>query len=267
MAITGSDLSSSLSTPNELTGIFRARVENNVDPLHIGRVQVRIPMLHRLQDVGTKVENLPWATMCSNNGAGFNYGSFIVPEVGEYVFVMFEDGDSSKPVVLGSIFGTNSTTLKKYGTDKTTGVWTGVKGANEVPLESQREYPSHKMLYKSRLGSMVYVDTDEKTNAISMEDAYNQKVTISSNEDKQYVLIQGANNEVLKIHDGKIDIGYEGGQGIQVIPGSGQITLKASGATITISDNITMTASKVSINAPATINGNVRINGNCHVVD
>lgn len=147
MAINSNDFYGSLQAPTELGGIFRARVENNVDPLGIGRVQVRVPMIHRtVASGGTSTESLPWASYCSSIGGGYNYGSFIVPEIGEYVWVMFEDMDSNKPVYLGSVFGTDSTLEKRYGSDKTTGVWSGVVGANEVPLESQRESPTHKMI-------------------------------------------------------------------------------------------------------------------------
>ncbi len=45
MAINSNDFYGSLQAPTELGGIFRARVENNVDPLGIGRVQVRVPMI------------------------------------------------------------------------------------------------------------------------------------------------------------------------------------------------------------------------------
>lgn len=160
---------------------------------------------------------------------------------------MFEDMDSNKPVYLGSVFGTDSTLEKRYGSDKTTGVWSGVVGANEVPLESQRESPTHKMIYKSRHGSMLYFDTDEKTNSVGIEDANDQKFKISSAEGKEFILMEGENSVLVKIHDGKIDIGYEGGRGIQVIPDSGDIVLKASGATITLSDSITMKADSVNV--------------------
>lgn len=248
MSVNSNDFYGSLQAPTELGGIFRARVENNVDPLGIGRVQIRVPMIHRtISSGGTSTESLPWASYCSSIGGGYNYGSFIVPEIGEYVWVMFEDMDSNKPVYLGSVFGTDSTLEKRYGSEETTGVWSGVVGANEVPIESQRESPTHKMIYKSRHGSMMYFDTDDETNSIGIEDANGQKFKISSAEGKEFILMEGENNVLVKIHDGKIDIGYEGGRGVEVIPNSGNITLKASGATITISDSITMSADSVSV--------------------
>ena len=94
---------------------------------------------------------------------------------------------------------------------------------------------------------MLYFDTDDATNSVGIEDANSQKFKISSSEGKEFILMEGENNVLVKIHDGKIDIGYEGGRGIEVIPSSGNITLKASGATITISDSITMSADSVSV--------------------
>ena len=94
---------------------------------------------------------------------------------------------------------------------------------------------------------MLYFDTDEKTNSVGIEDANDQKFKISSAEGKVFTLMEGENSVLVKIHDGKIDIGYEGGRGIQVIPDSGDIVLKASGATITLSDSITMKADSVNV--------------------
>lgn len=74
-------------------GKFRGKVVANVDPRHIGRVQVTVPAV--LGD-GT----LSWALPCSPY-AGDQVGFFAVPPVGANVWVEFEGGDPDHPIVGG----------------------------------------------------------------------------------------------------------------------------------------------------------------------
>jgi hypothetical protein len=45
-------------------GNYRAIVEDNEDPLDIGRVRVRILGMHSLDPKETPVDHLPWAEPC-----------------------------------------------------------------------------------------------------------------------------------------------------------------------------------------------------------
>lgn len=201
----------SLKDPKELKGVYRALVVNNVDPMGIGRVQVRIPLLHGADaSGGISDASLPWASMCSTS-AGYNFGSFMVPEIGEYAFVTFEDSDPEKPVYLGSTFGTGSRTYKKYGSKDTVGMWVGKKGGNEVPAEAQTSVPTVRMLYKTRLGSKIYLDTANDTEKIVIEDELGQKFFIDTK--NKEVLVQGIGNSV-QLKDKKLYL--NGSDGVEV---------------------------------------------------
>ncbi len=69
------------------TGLYRALVLNNLDPLSRHRIQVKIPML--TGDAGV------WAEACVPPG------TWITPLVGTGVWVTFEAGDLHKPVWVG----------------------------------------------------------------------------------------------------------------------------------------------------------------------
>jgi hypothetical protein len=74
-------------------------VENNVDPLNLGRCKVRIFGSHtdNLQEIPTS--ELPWATPLNSVN---NSRSFSTPMEGDYVFGFFMDGLSSQaPAMLG----------------------------------------------------------------------------------------------------------------------------------------------------------------------
>ena len=188
MPINLQEYEGSLSSSKELSGIYRARVENNQDPLNIGRVQIRVPMIHGFPNSGISNKSLPWASK-SSMSAGYGFGSFIVPEVGEYVFVMFEDGDSSKPVYIGSCFGSGSTNPKTYGLEEGQGTWQSIPGKNEVPIEAQRLDPTRKIVYKSPKGASIEVDEENGSEAVYITDALGQVLKFESN------LIDGASHK------------------------------------------------------------------------
>lgn len=81
----------------ELWGKYRATVVNNVDPLNVGRIQVMIP------DVSNYIPS-SWAMPCvpyASKQAGF----FAIPQVGDGVWIEFEQGDPDYPIWVGGFWG------------------------------------------------------------------------------------------------------------------------------------------------------------------
>jgi len=83
---------------NQYFGKYRGKVENNIDPLQQGRVQVSCPAV--LGD-----GRFSWAMPCSPY-AGDKVGLFTVPPVGANVWVEFEGGDPDYPIAAGYFWGT-----------------------------------------------------------------------------------------------------------------------------------------------------------------
>ena len=77
-------------------GIYPGKVELNVDPLNMGRIQVSV------SDVGGS-SLLSWAMPCLPV-TGRNTGMFTVPPVGGGVWVAFVRGDTDYPVWMGGYF-------------------------------------------------------------------------------------------------------------------------------------------------------------------
>jgi hypothetical protein len=77
-------------------GIYPARVENNVDPKNMARIQVSIA------DVGGQAIS-SWARPCLPV-TGMNAGMYTVPPKGAGVWVIFVRGDANEPVWLGGFF-------------------------------------------------------------------------------------------------------------------------------------------------------------------
>jgi hypothetical protein len=83
---------------NQRFGKYRGKVENNVDPLQQGRLQVSV--LDVLGD-----GRLSWAMPCTPF-AGPQVGFFAVPPVGANLWVEFEGGDIDYPIWTGCFWGT-----------------------------------------------------------------------------------------------------------------------------------------------------------------
>lgn len=84
---------------SEFYGKYRGKVENNVDPLQQGRVQVSVPAV--LGD-----GRLSWALPCVPY-AGSQVGFFAVPPVGANLWVEFEAGDPDHPIWSGCFWGSD----------------------------------------------------------------------------------------------------------------------------------------------------------------
>jgi uncharacterized protein involved in type VI secretion and phage assembly len=77
-------------------GIYPARVENNIDPLNMARIQVSVA------DVGGNLIS-SWALPCLPV-TGNNMGMFTVPPIGSGVWVQFARGDIDYPIWLGGYY-------------------------------------------------------------------------------------------------------------------------------------------------------------------
>jgi uncharacterized protein involved in type VI secretion and phage assembly len=78
-------------------GKYRGKVENNLDPLQRGRLQVSVPAV---LGGGT----LSWAMPCAPF-AGNKVGFFALPPRGANVWVEFEGGDPNYPIWCGCFWG------------------------------------------------------------------------------------------------------------------------------------------------------------------
>jgi hypothetical protein len=78
-------------------GKYRGKVENNIDPMQLGRVQVSVPAV-----LGEG--SLSWAMPCVPF-AGSGVGFFAIPPNHANVWVEFEGGDPDYPIWSGCFWG------------------------------------------------------------------------------------------------------------------------------------------------------------------
>jgi hypothetical protein len=115
-------------------GKYRGKVENNLDPLQLGRVQVSVPAI---LGEGT----LSWAMPCAPY-AGPGVGFFAVPPRGANIWVEFEGGDPDYPIYSGCFWGVGEAPalpalaeMKVLKTDGVTLTLSDLPGAGGFTLE------------------------------------------------------------------------------------------------------------------------------------
>lgn len=114
-------------------GKYRGQVVNNIDPMMQGRVQVMVPAV-----LGEG--RLSWAMPCVPY-AGDQVGLFAVPPVGANVWVEFEGGDPSSPILAGCFWGpgqapgTGLPTTKVLKTDGVTITLEDLPGAGGLTID------------------------------------------------------------------------------------------------------------------------------------
>jgi len=79
-------------------GKYRGKVQNNKDPLKLGRLQVQVPSVLGEDHDSWAMPSVPYA----GKGVGF----FVLPPVGANIWVEFEAGNPDHPIWSGCFWGT-----------------------------------------------------------------------------------------------------------------------------------------------------------------
>lgn len=128
-------------------------VTDNKDPLKLGRVRVKIPIL-------SEQDATQWAPIVMP-GAGKNRGWFFIPELEDEVLVIFEHGDLNRPLVIGAL-------------------WNGIDGA---PSDNKNGKNDCRLI-KSRAGSKVSFDDGPNPNIVLEDGSGKGRITLDTKNNK-----------------------------------------------------------------------------------
>ena len=81
-----------------INGVVIGQVTNNVDPLQLGRVKVKLPFL------GLPPVDSNWCRIASPWAGGKISGFLAIPEINDEVLVAFEHGDPNFPYIIGQLW-------------------------------------------------------------------------------------------------------------------------------------------------------------------
>lgn len=145
-------------------------VENRLDPLKLGRCQVRVVGVHTHNKSELSTEDLPWAypiqtiNSAAMNGIGNSPVGFVE---GTWVIVIFRDEEMQQPMILGSIGGIPQKEETKIDDDGDDSISIdSLKGQSDID-ENKKVYPSNVL--RSGSGSIV---TDGSGNPILVGEPY-----------------------------------------------------------------------------------------------
>jgi hypothetical protein len=168
-------------------GFYRAKVIDNKDPKYQGRVKVWVPDIMPEVDDNRGI----WARSANNSIGGRNteestdtqyyQGSCLIPTVGSWLFIFFENGNPSQPYYFSS----------------------GEFGQSKVPVECQvgSQYWNKWIIFKSRKGHTIIVsdDPDDERTEITGKKRKLKSSDASGNVDSVFTIQQ--NQSVILIDD------------------------------------------------------------------
>ena len=185
-------------------GVVVAQVSDVLDPEHAGRVRLTFPWLS--DDYVSD-----WARTVQL-GAGKDRGWTVLPEVGDEVLVAFEQGDFSRPTVLGGLFN---------------GVDTMATGQGDLVDGGTGAVRRRSMV--SRRGHRIdLLDADGQT----------EGVRLATKDDKLLINLDHVGTTITVHADGKVLV--EGSQGITIDASSAAMELKGGSIALKATNGVTV---------------------------
>ena len=158
------------------SNFYRAIVVSNDDPMHIGRVKIRIPSLHGSDPSQTHYvadSSLPYAFPGVMQGAGYHEGQYLLPSKGHVVWVSFEYGTDNF-IYFGGLY--SKAPMKTKYIQKGRNVNSGnpiLVAGDDVP---DNYHPDRHIIYRGWAGDTIYIDDTRSSEAIVLENRYGNKI-------------------------------------------------------------------------------------------
>jgi uncharacterized protein involved in type VI secretion and phage assembly len=165
------------ATQDRWYGAYPALVQDIVDPNGQGRVKVSLPW----SPDGNGSSYEAWARLATLMG-GSNRGTWVIPDKGDEVLVVFEGGDPRRPYVVG-------------------GLW---NGSDQPPESMDGSGRNAKKVIRSRNGVKVTLDDTDGTEQLILETPAGQKVTLKDGPGS--VTIQDSNGNSVKLESSGVTV-------------------------------------------------------------
>ncbi len=200
---------------NRIFGVVIGEVVNNYDDKFPGRVCVNLHTRDK------DANEMKWARMAMPS-AGAEWGHYFLPEIGDQVLVVFEEGIIDRPYVIGCIN----------------------KSSDKFLSKSKHKDNQHKRIVTRHGSAIVFEDVGDETDREG--DGTKDKIRVYTADEAHSILLDN-DKKVIEIKDKD-----ENAQ-IRMKTENGDITIKAAKKlTMKVGDNITVTlngeSGKITVN-------------------
>lgn len=141
---------------------------------------------------------------------GKDYGTYVVPEIGEIVLIGFIGGSLKRPFLLGSLYPSGADIINNNFNDKNFMKRITTKGGTDVLVND--EDGKQKLTVTTKKGSVIEIDDENEACKISDKD--------------------GKNSLVLNYKDGEVTVTAD--KKISLKAGKAEITMDGSGGSIDV---------------------------------
>lgn len=188
-------------------GFYRGFVVSTDDPMHLGRVKVRVPAIHGADpnlDTYMADNTLPWAFPGIFPLAGPNMGQLILPYIGSTVWVTFEVDQPNNAIYFGNLYST-APKGEKF-----------IQGPRFIYQGTQLQCTKDDLgVYKASLytilktlkGASITIDDSDMKECIELKDAFGQYIRMKNiGEVLNYGMKPGKDNCEIELGSGESSI-------------------------------------------------------------
>lgn len=211
---------------NRISGVVVGIVAKNYDPDMPGRICVEVPTRD------TKANELKWARVAMPY-SGQQWGIYFLPEVGDQVLLVFEQGNIEKPYVIGSIPKDSNQFLKQSADAKNQNKNIITRNGNTIAIVDEDQGKGTK--------DKILIHTSKQTHKLELDNEKNT-ILLSDKEGKNSIrmVTDQGNMEIRADKNLKIQVGNT----IELVMNgsNGTVTLQASKVNFDIKDRIDLKA-------------------------
>ncbi len=180
---------------DKIAGVIPAIVTSLEDPEKLGRVKVKFPV----RDCG---EEGYWARVATLM-AGKERGSYFLPDVDDEVLVAFEEGEISKPYIIGCLWNKEDKPPVTDGDEKNNIKKITSRSGHEIIFGDDSENKKEKLEIHTKAGHVILLDDSSGSEKVEIKDkSGSNSIVIDSSQNAMTIQCGGQ----LKIKSNMIEI-------------------------------------------------------------
>lgn len=231
---------------NKIYGVVTGIVTNIKDPENKGRVKVKLlSKVNKDNETDYMRVAVPMA--------GKDMGMFFMPEVGDEVLVVFNNGDINRPYIIGRLWNDKAKAPAQIKDGKNNIRKIKTKSGHEIIFNDEKD----KEEINIKTSKSLQLSLSDKENKIEIKDKSNKNI-INVDVENESIKLKCSKKIVIEVNGNKIEL--DGSSGKIKIESSNSISIKSQQIDIDASAGINIKSSSyinVKSDGPTSIKGAV----------